>query len=288
MSHNSPQGSKTLARWKRIDQAADTVRPRPVMTLAVGGSMSKLQAECMPRPAQVRAPRGIIVGFSAAARKRMIEMMASINRTRVRFMPIMVTLTYPAVWPTEPKVWKEHLDAWLKRLERQYVGLSAIWKLEFQSRGAPHFHLLVFGTRWLSHQWCARAWYEVVDSGDERHLEAGVEVKRVRSWRGVMSYASKYLAKKTTENLPGMVGRFWGVHRRARLPFDLIQIPMEHEQYLLLRRMLDRWSNGSANQREENGRRYYRKRSTRMGGEYLGFTVLGDTARVVQLLRVLA
>jgi hypothetical protein len=288
MSHIPPQHSKTLERWKRIDAAAGTARPQPVMTLAVGGSMSKLQAECMPRPAQVRAPRGIIVGFSAAARKRMIEMMASINKARVRWMPQLVTLTYPAVWPAEPKVWKQHLEAWLKRLERRYDGLAAIWKLEFQSRGAPHFHLLVFGARWIDHNWCARNWYEVVDSGDIRHLAAGVEVKRVRSWRGVMSYASKYLAKKTTENLPRMVGRFWGVHHRERLPFDLIQIPMEHGQYLLLRRLLDRWSNGSANQRAEIGRRYYRKRSTRLGGEYLGFTLFADTARVVQLLRVLA
>jgi hypothetical protein len=258
------------------------------MTLSVGGSFNKLQAECMPRPAQVRARRGIILGFSAAARKRMIEMMASINRARVRYMPLMVTLTYPAAWPSEPKVWKQHLDTWLKRLERKYEGLAAVWKLEFQSRGAPHFHLLCFGARWIDAKWCARAWYEVVGSGDERHLMAGTEVKRVRSWRGVMSYASKYLAKKTTENLPGMVGRFWGVHHRERLPFDLITIPMEHEQYLLLRRMLDRWSNATADTRAARSGRYYRKRSGRMGGEYLGFTLFADCSRVVQLLRVLA
>jgi hypothetical protein len=213
--------------------------------------------------------------------------MASINRERVRVMPLFITLTYPAVWPSEPAVWKRHLDTWLKRLEREYVGLAAIWKLEFQARGAPHFHLLVFGTRWISAKWCARSWYEVVESGDERHLLAGTEVKRIRSWRGVMSYASKYLAKKTSENLPEMVGRFWGVHRRDRLPVDLLTLPMDFQQFFVLKRMLVRWGNGSKNAMARSDGKSHTKYKHRVGGEWSGLRLYADSARLLPLLRVL-
>lgn len=241
----------------------------------------------MPRPAQKRAARGIITGFSAASRKRLIELMASINRTRVRHMPLFVTLTYPGTWVDDPKAWKKHLDTWLKALERKYHGTSAVWKLEFQSRGAPHFHVLLFGIPWLNNQWLSRTWFRIVGSGDVRHLQAGTQVKRVKSWRGVMSYASKYLAKKTIEGLALMVGRYWGVFHRERLPFDLVQITMTHEQYLSMRRLLERWTFTSTNAIADNKKKRRKWRSRRMGGEYMGFTIFADTARTVQLLRML-
>ena len=43
--------------------------------------------------------------------------------------------------------------------------------------------------------WVPSAWYKSVRSGDIKHLRAGTRVERVRSWRGVMAYASKYMGK---------------------------------------------------------------------------------------------
>ena len=45
------------------------------------------------------------------------------------------------------------------------------------------------------HEWLARIWYEVVGSGDFRHYQAGTSCERVRSWKGVACYASKYMSK---------------------------------------------------------------------------------------------
>jgi hypothetical protein len=57
----------------------------------------------------------------------------------------MLTLTYPGDWlavaPNGEAV-KRHLAALAKRYERVWgEPLVCIWKLEFQARGAPHFHL---------------------------------------------------------------------------------------------------------------------------------------------------
>lgn len=242
----------------------------------------------VPRPHCPAPRRGAITGFSGAARKRLIELMASLNRQRLRRLPLFVTLTYPAKWPDEPQVWKRHLDTWLKRLEREYTGLSVIWKLEFQSRGAPHYHLLVFGARWISPQWLSRSWYEVVDSGDINHLMAGTKVEFIRSWRGVMFYASKYLAKKTNEGLMPGVGRFWGVMHRERLPMDLMDLPLTFGQFFRLRRLLLHWTQVQGRKRQERDRKPDTGRRRRVRSENQGLTVFTDYERVLQLLRYLA
>jgi hypothetical protein len=288
MEHISPPGSRTRRLWQAIDQAADTIRPQPLMSIAIGGSVAKLQGACIPRPAQKYAPRGVIKGFSAASRKRLIELMASINRSAVRWMPLFVTLTYPAIWPDDPKVWKEHLDTFLKRVERKYVGLSAVWKLEFQQRAAPHFHIILFGARWLDAHWVARAWYAAVGSGDHRHLQAGTEVKRVRSWRGVMSYASKYLAKKTQENIPAFPGRFWGIFGRAHLPIEYLVVPMEFGQFYRARRLLIKGvkcKRGAIQPGGENKKKAY---CPKVRGQHQGVTIFGDYLNLLQYLRPLA
>jgi hypothetical protein len=63
---------------------------------------------------------------------------------------------------------------WLRRYSKGRCG--AIWKLELQDRGAPHFHLLIFGLRYLPAALLARRWYEIVGSGDVNHLSAGTSV----------------------------------------------------------------------------------------------------------------
>jgi hypothetical protein len=60
-------------------------------------------------------------------------------------LPAMITLTYPGDWlpvaPTAESV-KRHLWALCKRYERAWgEPLIGPWKLEFQRRGAPHFHI---------------------------------------------------------------------------------------------------------------------------------------------------
>jgi hypothetical protein len=64
---------------------------------------------------------------------------------RSRRLPAMLTLTYPGDWLTvapDGEAVKRHFAALAKRYERAWgEPLVCIWKLEFQGRGAPHFHL---------------------------------------------------------------------------------------------------------------------------------------------------
>jgi hypothetical protein len=128
----------------------------------------------------------------------------------------MGTLTYPCEFPTNGEKCKRDIECLSKRYERMVdhdPSFSFFWFLEFQQRGAPHFHF--FCTHEIDKSDLSRWWFEIVGSGDERHLLAGTGIEFIRSGRhGTCSYASKYAAKHEQKVVPANfqnVGRFWGV-----------------------------------------------------------------------------
>jgi len=163
--------------------------------------------------------RGKIKKFSKRSRSRLMRTLAKISK---QVMPLFITLTYPAEYPENYEVYKADLDKFFKRLRYRFPEFACIWKLEFQQRGAPHYHLLVWGLSIHCKQLISKLWYEVVGSGDEKHLKAGTQVQKIRSWRGVMSYASKYMGKLETGE-QGLSGRFWGVSGRGAIPWSAIE-----------------------------------------------------------------
>jgi hypothetical protein len=86
--------------------------------------------------------------------------------------------------------------------------------LEFQSRGAPHYHLLA--SNQVPKEEIAERWYRIVGSGDEKHLRAGTRVESIRSKGHLYGYVSTYIRKSGQKQLPvgyEEVGRFWGASR---------------------------------------------------------------------------
>lgn len=185
--------------------------------------------------------RGKVTGFSSSSRRRLMRLVGIVDQRCDP--PLFVTLTYPGVWPEDGRVWKRHLDNFSKRLERKFPGVGSIWKLEAQARGAPHFHLLLWGVAYKEVLlWASQAWYEVVGSGDVRHLHAGTQVQWIRSWHGVMSYASKYLGKVASPPEGRgwqTVGRFWGVRGAKFIPWaDPVTVPATDRQIVRVMRAL--------------------------------------------------
>ncbi len=205
--------------------------------LSVGGGLVRLRGMGAGRAGGGK--RGKVGGFSRAARRRLLEFLASLNREALAFLPLFLTLTYPGEFTLDPAVWKRDLDVFLKRVRRAYPDAAVVWKLEPQKRGAPHYHLLVFGVEHIPKSWLRQAWYEVVGSGDEKHLWAGTRVERVKSWRGVMAYAAKYLGKvETVLDWPEYVGRWWGVSGRGLLPIQFYTEHLGRGAFYAFRRVL--------------------------------------------------
>jgi hypothetical protein len=204
------------ARYRDAD-LRPILREKRSIIFYPNGSFIRIQGSDDYEPYESKQkPRGKIGGFSAKSRGRLMSVCAQLNRNAVA---LFLTLTWPGVWNPDPETWKTCLDTFLKRLVRAHPECSGIWKLEPQERGAPHYHLLLFGVDFIPHLILAQWWYEIVGSGDERHLQAGIRIEAVRSREGVMHYASKLYMGKEIAGFEG-VGRFWGVFNRKKLPIS--------------------------------------------------------------------
>ena len=231
----------------RASSSGISLSPLPLSRLsyAAGGSVVRLSGPKLTSRSSVGGKRGKIKLFSRGSQKRLRVLLASVNRDAVKHLPLMVTLTYPAEWPSDHKVWKRHLDMFSKRLAREYPNVAAVWVIEFQQRGAPHFHLMCIGVDRLERNWLSKAWYEVVGSGDEKHLRAGTRVERVRKWNAVQGYVTKYVSKNKSKDLPipDGIGRWWGVLNRERLNsfISWVENPISLRQFFVIRRTLWRF-----------------------------------------------
>ena len=200
--------------------------------------------------------RRAISRWSQKSRVRMMYRLATIDWTAVDGVMEMVTLTYPREFPTDGRVAKAHLQAFRKRCIRRWGEDYTLgtWKMEFQRRGAPHFHLYVnrppvAWVEWLG--WARRAWFEIVGSGDRRHLDQGVRIDRqfcskARSSKAIAWYFSKHglkagAGKAYQNDVPEgyeRCGRFWGVWG---LTSTETEIEIDTRDFIELRRLLVRF-----------------------------------------------
>jgi hypothetical protein len=173
--------------------------------------------------------RGSIASFSPSAGARMRRFL----RTCDAEYTTLITLTYPAEYPSDGRTCKDQLRFLLARLSRSAASekFSAFWFVEFQERGAPHFH--IFTTHRFDKDELSAAWYGIVGSGDERHLRAGTRIEALRSGRwGTASYAAKYASKQCQKMIPDnflRCGRFWGVVGLRRCASATIIIPFYYQ-----------------------------------------------------------
>lgn len=207
---------------------------------AIGATCAKLKKTFPGVAAPIRATRGTVSGFSWRSRKRLLDWLHSINQ-RQTTRGLFVTLTYHLNYGDDWRVWKRHLDIFFKRCKRKYPKFAAVWKLEFQERGAPHFHLLVFNVYRMEHDWVASAWNDIVDPGNPEHLAAGTEVRRIRSFGGVIHYALKYIAKVGGLPEGTQTGRIWGVVGRVNLDVLFFCMELGRPAYDKLHRVLRKW-----------------------------------------------
>lgn len=132
-----------------------------------------------------------------------------IKNSKIEFKNI-ITLTYPKEFPTDGKEVKYHLNRFTKLLNK--MNCSYIWVIEFQERGAPHFHILT--NTFIDKKNISESWYKIVKSGDEKHLKAGTQCEKLRKGiKAARSYIMKYISKSEQKTVPKnyeKIGRFWG------------------------------------------------------------------------------
>lgn len=167
--------------------------------------------------------RGIIRVFSRASRRRLMRFMARLKTRKIR--ATFITLTFSG-WPTNEEA-KNALKRFTMRLRRAFPQCSGVWRMEFQERGAIHFHLLLFKLPFWKQEVLQRVWEACT-----REVRSIVDIRLVHGARSIMSYIAKYIAKpdERTEitsledgsyqhgSAGGLSGRFWGWINKELLP----------------------------------------------------------------------
>lgn len=194
--------------------------------------------------------RGKVLEFSRRSRRRLMTSLAIVDQDQAG-LPSMLSLTYPdegVPWPIPEGKVKRDLGVLRLRFERRYGKRPILWRRETQTRKsgshrgdlAPHVHALVWGTvpTREDREWISRTWYEIVGSGEPKHLRAGTQWFQPESWRGTLAYVSKYHAKLS--DVP-TVGRSWGYWWRELLPVKLISDEIPQDSFYPVRRVLRKY-----------------------------------------------
>lgn len=215
--------------------------PKPTLTLAVKAQYLKLRRPRGGAPERREWRRGSVTAFTARSRSRMLQSLAQVQQNDGTPDCLWITLTYPEWYPSSVRRCKMHLKAWEMRVRRAFPRAWFYWKLEFQVRGAPHFHLLVFDTGAIVEDWWHTAWFEVVNSGEHFHWFYGSKVQRLYSWKAAGSYCAKYCAKEDVQQVCDSPGRFWGIVNRKARPATLVEAEITDAEFYIMRRAIVRF-----------------------------------------------
>lgn len=164
--------------------------------------------------------RGDVTGWSAESRRRMVKTLEALPWDRLGRLA-WIGLTYPAEYPEDGRIVKRQFDNWLNRWRRAFGQPVGAWKIEYQRRGAPHYHVLLTWPEGRSvedlRQWVGATWYEVCGRISVDHLKAGTKCDVWRMEDSPAAYFAGYGQKASKEYQqaprPGYVapGRFWGL-----------------------------------------------------------------------------
>jgi len=172
------------------------------VTIEAQGSLVKIKTSGLVRPFGISThTRSKVSIFTKSSRKRLLDLMARFDlKNAVKARPVVfLTITYGQKFPS-PLESKAHLEALKKRLTRFAPECSAIWRMEFQKRGAIHYHLVVFNLPYLPKDDFARWWHEIVgdefaDNSTGMSRPPFTRIESIASPRRAFHYVSKYIAK---------------------------------------------------------------------------------------------
>lgn len=250
-SARSPEGARLVYLAKTQQECSPGLRE---FLEQLASDCPPIGVKCHRRDLEIvrqhRRPEELAERLEGAKRRGKIEELSYKSRQRLAFTAAntltnfrsMFTFTYPEKWENDGRRVKRDLNSILTDLRRAPFlasKLEYLWFLEFQKRGAPHFHILtnqevpkprailrrkgkVAGeTNLEALGWISERWYSIVGSGDEKHFRAGSAFESIRKQDGAARYVVKYAYKTEQKSVPDAyqnVGRFWGCSRTVKPP----------------------------------------------------------------------
>lgn len=189
--------------------------------------------------------RGVITNFSDRSRHRMQKLIAMLEVDKLDF-PIFNTLTFHNLSQISASKSKYFLAQYCKKIKRIYPESAWIWRMEYQKRGTIHFHLILFLstknkvelTEYKKNQ-LNSFWHSVTREISEHHLHYGCHFTKIKDFKHLMIYVSKYTCKIDNSNQTKQDGRHWG--KSQNLPINpVLSIKVSLQTETQFRRFLKR------------------------------------------------
>lgn len=173
--------------------------------------------------------RGSISDFSPRARLTMLKTFQKIDFEN-HLEPLFITLTYPdeRAMPTleERNIHRKVIARHLERIIDQ--PMPAAWRIEWMPRQTgtmigqicPHWHLLVFGVRFIPWQALREAWCQTI--GHDGYCRT--DIRRVDRRGAIQMYMAKYISKEAVScslviaTYQNKIGRQYGWLRKKLIP----------------------------------------------------------------------
>jgi hypothetical protein len=196
--------------------------------------------------------RGVVTGWSESATRRNTKFLYSVDHNALTGYGYALTLTLRDLPPT-PQDWANLVLKLFKRLRKSFPLLRYHWVTEWQKRGVPHLHCVVYFENPLTPQelhkikndWCTSAKSALPLCG-RLPMVTSQTVKPVTDSQGW----TKYLAKHGSRGLkhyqragkPAQwlkTGRMWG--KGGKWPTREAEGEVTLNQFHKLRRLAKRW-----------------------------------------------
>ena len=181
-----------------------------------------------------------ITTFSTKSRKRLFDIFNKINYSSYG-IPIFLSLTYHYDDPSNRLSLKTFLRNFIKRLFRILPPFDYIWKFEYQERGTPHFHMIIFPHEKNKNIYNPElekkikdAWLALKSCKCDYCKTYAAHVVKVETYKMALSYIAKEIAKVQDRYEEHDLGRIWGTSRNLRTnKIDEVQISLnDYEKYL--------------------------------------------------------
>lgn len=203
--------------------------PRPeTLVMTFQGKFVRARVVSHSHQPPTRHKRSKITDFSPGSRGRLFDLF---NKMEVKSKVVFITLTYLSE-DIDCDLAKSNLFAFIKRLQRLHKNreMAFVWRMEFQERGAIHFHIMAFGLPFTPKDQIQKMWGEIICQ-----VQPFTRIEMIFSSKKVMNYVSKYVAKVNPAseiggfNLPTYlaayqskhgddIGRVWGIIGKKYLP----------------------------------------------------------------------
>lgn len=211
---------------------AENQKNRPHVEIVAQGRLLTVKAVGLDLELRSGGGRGDVTVFSSSSRMRLLRLLARVSppamngfRHRVTFLTLTAQVFY------HPRQFKEFMRAFFKRIGRKAPRLAIVWRLDYQKRGAPHAHCILYNAPFIDKRWIQENWGEVI--GQDRPF---TRIEAIRSYKKLVNYASRYCAKLedggfniVTYQADGVgiseyehktAGRVWGVFNDKCLPYE--------------------------------------------------------------------